>query len=59
MKKTFEVQVHFHGSFITNVQAETEDEARELAREAYNTLDYKEFLNEIELCENGIDIIEI
>ena len=59
MKKTFEVQVHFHCSFITNVQAENEDEARELARKAYNALDDKEFLNEIELYENGIDIIEI
>jgi len=59
MKKSFEVQVHFHGTFIIDVQADSEDEARELARTAYNELDDKQFLNEIELCENGIDIIEI
>lgn len=58
MKKSFEVQVHFHGTFIIDVQAENEDEARELAREAYNKLDDNQFLNEIELCENGTDVIE-
>jgi hypothetical protein len=58
-KKTFDVQVHFHGSFNTTIQADSEDEARELAWAEYNKLDDEQFLNEIELTENGIDIIEI
>ena len=52
----FNVHIYYHGSYYTEVDAETQEEALNKARfEAYDLSD-TEFLKSIEVIENGSDV---
>lgn len=56
--KLYEVQIYYHGCFSTSVEAANEDEALEIVREKANSLPDLDFLDAVELQEDGHDVFE-
>lgn len=54
--KKFNVMIYYHGCFNTEIEANNEKEALELARTEAYTLDDTEFLRAIEVMEEGHDV---
>lgn len=57
-KKVYVVQIYYHGCFSTSVEATNEDEALEIVREKANSLPDLDFLDAVELQEDGHDVFE-
>ena len=57
-RKKYEVQIYYHGCFSTTVEANDEDEAVEIVREQANSLPDLDFLDAIELMEDGHDVFQ-
>ncbi|MBO7241568.1 MAG: hypothetical protein J6U90_03870 [Methanobrevibacter sp.] len=55
-KKQYEVQLHFSGCFATSVEAENDSEALELVRDEVLSLSELDFLDAIDIRENGHDV---
>ena len=57
-KQTYSVAVHYKGCYRTSVEAKSEIEAVQLVRKEIQELnDLEEFLDSIELDENGFDVL--
>lgn len=56
--KLYEVQIYYHGCYSTSVEAADEDEAFQIVREKANSLPDLDFLDAVELQENGHDVFE-
>lgn len=56
--KLYEVQIYYHGCYSTSVEATSDDEAFQIVREQANSLPDLEFLDAVELQENGHDVFE-
>jgi hypothetical protein len=56
--KLYEVQIYYHGCFSTSVEAASEDEAFQIVQEQANSLPDLDFLDAVELQENGHDVFE-
>lgn len=54
--KKFNVWIYYHGCYNTEVMAENEDKAIEIARDKANSLNDTDFLHAIEVIEDGTDI---
>ena len=52
----FNVMIYYHGCFNTEIEANSEKEALEIARTEAYTLDDAEFLRAIEVIEEGHDV---
>lgn len=55
----YNVSIFYHGSFNTEIEAESEQQAREIARNKADYLSNDEFLKAIDIIENGTDVYEI
>lgn len=52
----FNVYLYYHGCFNTEIEADTEEEALELARSKSAGLSDTDFLHAIEVMEEGNDV---
>ena len=57
--KRFSVKLYFHGCYSVDVEAKDENEARQIATEQAMQLNNQEFLEAIELIEEGHDVYEL
>ncbi len=57
--KNYQVYVYYHGCFSTIVEAEDEQKAKELAKSKANSMNDKDFLQTIELIEDGSDVYQV
>lgn len=55
----YNVSIFYHGSFNAEIDAESEQQAKEIARNKADNMSSDEFLNAIEIIENGTDVYEI
>ena len=56
--KHYEVQIYYHGCYSTSVEGADEDEAFQMVGEKANSLLDLDFLDAVELQENGHDVFE-
>lgn len=54
--KTYNVNIYFHGCYSVDIKATDEDEAYEKANELLDNMSNDEFLNAIDIQEDGFDI---
>jgi hypothetical protein len=57
--KNYQVYVYYHGCFSTIVEAEDEQKAKELAKSKADSMNDKDFLQAIELLEDGSDVYQV
>lgn len=57
--KNYQVYVYYHGCFSTIVEAEDEQKAKELAKSKADSMNDKDFLQAIELIEDGSDVYQV
>lgn len=57
--KTFTVNLFYHGCHSVEVKAKDENEARQIATEQAMQLNNQEFLEAIELIEEGHEVYEL
>lgn len=54
--KKFNVSIYYHGCYNTEVMAEDEDKAMQIARDKVYNLNDTDFLHAIDVIEDGTDI---
>lgn len=55
----FEVNIYYQGCFNVKVEAESEEEAKDMAYRMAETMDEKEFLRKISIESEGHDVYQI
>lgn len=55
----FEVNIYYHGCFNVTVEADNEEEAKNMAYETAENMDEKDFLRVINIESEGHDVYQI
>lgn len=55
----FEVNIYYYGCFNVKVEADNEEEAKDMAYRMAETMDEKEFLRKISIESEGHDVYQI